>query len=185
MTRSMSPPSLFNANQDRQRPLFLFVYVYHDLNTSRPKDMDGQVLRSTHSDAVSYVMIYNLSGSDVDANWVGYDSGLVMYKRIRHKQSWQVKTFVTHPWVFLRSGTKDRMNVATTGKILDVLHPKGYEEGEPQSVRLHVILRPVYSLKQLCFRRLHAIDLCIEGLKGQLPQSLLQEYRHFIDSVIH
>jgi hypothetical protein len=62
----------------------------------------------------------NETASRLDLAWVNYEGKLVYYKTLQPGESFQQKTFETHPWVALNAA----------GKILDVIHPTRQDENE-------------------------------------------------------
>lgn len=146
----------------------------------------SQVIKSQSSTHVSYIMVLNLTGFQVDVVWIDYEGRHVKYKSIPHRSQWNSKTYVTHPWVFFKAGTRDQMNIVSRSGISSVLFPKGYKEGEEERVRMFVLIRPVHSLKQLCFRTLYYV-LELHKRDAQelpLPRTVIQEFTDFVETTI-
>ena len=148
----------------------------------------AELLKSEPSTQVSHIMVVNLTGFEIHANWIDFNGAFVNYGTIGYRSRKNFKTYVGHPWVFFKTGTQDRMNVIgdpVTG-LKDVLMPRPYKPNERQTVRLYVVLRPVYSLKEYCFRVLsYSCHVSKEGaLQLQLPNSIVREYIDFIEKVM-
>lgn len=60
----------------------------------------------------------NKSSSRLDLAWVNYDGKLTFYKTLQPGESFEQKTYETHPWVALNSA----------GKILDLIKPTKEDE---------------------------------------------------------
>ena len=60
----------------------------------------------------------NESSGRLDLAWVNYDGKLTFYKTLQPGQSFEQKTYETHPWVALNSA----------GKILDLIKPTKQDE---------------------------------------------------------
>ena len=147
----------------------------------------SQVMKSQSSTHVSYIIVINMTGFQVDVVWIDYEGRYVKYDSILHRGRWRAKTYVTHPWVFFKAGTRDRVNISSRSRISSVLFPEGYREGEEESYRIFILIRPVHSLKQLCFRTFYyALKLNKKDAQElPLPQTVIQEFTDFVETTIN
>ena len=147
----------------------------------------SQVMKSQSSTQVSYIIVINMTGFEVDVVWIDYEGRYVNYRSIPHRSRWSAKTYVTHPWIFFKTGTRDRVNISSRSSISSVLFPEGYKEGEEESYRVFILIRPVHSLKQLCFRTLYyALKLNKrEAQELPLPRTVIQEFTDFVETTIN
>jgi hypothetical protein len=144
-------------------------------------------LKSGPATHVSHILILNLTGFEIDANWINHNGFLVKYATIGHRKHWQCKTYAGHPWIFCKAGTRDRMNIIGGNRSFEnVLMPKPYADNEEEKCRMYGIIRPVHSLKGLCFRTLSSLCNIDEDkiLLLQLPRTIVQEYTDFIQNIM-
>jgi len=139
-------------------------------------------LRSKPSQERSCVIFINRSFIDVDVVWVDFNGGLKKYATLQHRQHFKVSTFVGHPWIFLRAGTKERLPIVTGTEIRGVMWPQPYPNGcQPSNFRAAIIIRPVYSLVRCCFHTLRESGVTKDNLMHlAIPLSLQGELQEFL-----
>lgn len=140
-------------------------------------------LRSVDSRKVSHILIVNRSAFQIEVIWMNNDGNPTKYVDIPKGRHWSVKTYEGHPWIFLKAGTRERMNVlgGINPGVNSVLMPKGYAEGEEERVRIVLVIRPPVTLKERCFCAIYSSNVTPESVKTlSLPLILEQEFKDYM-----
>jgi von Hippel-Lindau disease tumor supressor len=113
-------------------------------------------VKSVEAVQKTYLTFYNATQRTVDVIWINYQGKPILYKSLLPGQFFDVDTYVTHPWIFRDSDTRDTL-VAESKEFF--LPPPWNREIEryirredricavPRRVRVHITI-PVYSLFQ-------------------------------------
>uniref|UniRef100_A0A9J7WWD1 von Hippel-Lindau disease tumor suppressor n=2 Tax=Cyprinus carpio carpio TaxID=630221 RepID=A0A9J7WWD1_CYPCA len=129
-------------------------------------------LKSLNSDNPTYITFINKSSRNAEAWWLDFEGKPVSYGAIQPRRSLQMKTFLTHPWIFRASdGAKMLVNLSEVYFPTPVQYEGfGYPRYQPVYVTA-----PVYSLQEYCIRLIRSMvrkeDIC----KLEIPEGLRKE----------
>lgn len=150
-------------------------------------------LRSVNSLSPSLLRFVNISHRDVNIVWLDYQGRGITYNCLSHKKSFDINTYVSHPWIVRDAKTNDPMMLLHGQSVVKVLWPQGDTNNDIQNNnnqaisrrrRLVFITLPVYSLKDRCFQVMREVGINNEDVKAlTIPRSLQSEYVHFLDRV--
>uniref|UniRef100_A0A1B6MM92 von Hippel-Lindau disease tumour suppressor beta domain-containing protein n=1 Tax=Graphocephala atropunctata TaxID=36148 RepID=A0A1B6MM92_9HEMI len=148
----------------------------------------NQKPKSQNSEKKSFVTFVNKTNRDVDVLWLDYEGDPVKYHTIPPDICVNINTYVSHPWIFEDSETRDRRVV--NNEL--IFYPPNLEKffrsnlpGNPglnPSPRIIVLIKlPVYKLRDRCLQVLRDsvdweknIDL-LDQLEFELPKSVLDD----------
>jgi von Hippel-Lindau disease tumor supressor len=122
------------------------ICVYIDIILIMANNNNG--LRSNESITASFVRFINATSRSVDCIWINYNGHRVKYKTLAPNQFFDANTYVSHPWIFRDSATRDKMCVNTNY----VFMPSATLTTALTHRKLVKITLPVLSLKDRCFQ---------------------------------
>uniref|UniRef100_A0A1B6HBF3 von Hippel-Lindau disease tumour suppressor beta domain-containing protein n=1 Tax=Homalodisca liturata TaxID=320908 RepID=A0A1B6HBF3_9HEMI len=150
----------------------------------------NQKPKSLKSEKKSFIRFVNKTGRDVDVLWLNYEGEPVKYHTISPDIYIDINTYVSHPWIFEDSETRDRR--AVRNQL--VFYPPDWEkfvnskaknlqqdhEITPHRIVMMITL-PVYRLRDRCLQVLRDsvnweenIGL-LDQLEFELPKSVLDD----------
>ncbi|XP_067946543.1 von Hippel-Lindau tumor suppressor homolog [Watersipora subatra] len=141
-----------------------------------------QNLKSPPAKIESFAKFYNNTKYPVTIIWIDCSGhGIVYIRNLPSKRWYDVNTFADHKWIFLRSGTHERL--AGNGKFVWSGEPWTNNCGNnPNQARRRLVIvgTPVYSLKECCIniinRQLARERQSAESLR-MLPRDLIEDLR--------
>jgi von Hippel-Lindau disease tumor supressor len=142
-------------------------------------------LRSKDNEHQSLVRFVNISQREVDIVWMNYEGQGVTYKTIPHKKSFDINTYVSHPWVVKDSKTQESMHLLHgQTRNATVLWPEGPKSNLMNRAalrRLVFITLPVFTLKERCFQIIRDAGVTKETFKElTLPKTLERDFVSFL-----
>lgn len=155
-------------------------------------DVNEAPLRSIVCNRESPVRFYNGTSRNVDVIWINYEGQGVKYRTLEPRKFLDVKTYVSHPWIFRDSSNYNKMVVCIgTNKTPEtVFHPKPYiisdesKRKENARERIIIIKLPLYSLKERCFQILRDHNIRVKDLRSfHLPWSVNDEYYEYLNQI--
>uniref|UniRef100_A0A9J7Y1I8 von Hippel-Lindau disease tumor suppressor n=1 Tax=Cyprinus carpio carpio TaxID=630221 RepID=A0A9J7Y1I8_CYPCA len=160
-------------------------------------------LKSLNSDNPTYITFINKSSRNAEAWWLDFEGKPVSYGAIQPRRSLQMKTFLTHPWIFRASdGAKMLVNLSEVYFPTPVQYEGfGYPRYQPVYVtapgaRQCFFLRcficidihnsfilngylcfvlSVYSLQEYCIRLIRSMVRKEDICKLEIPEGLRKE----------
>jgi hypothetical protein len=75
------------------------------------KQAESQEIKSMKADEPASVTFQNSRSENVDVIWLNYQRAGQTYKTLGPGESYTQQTFMTHPWVFLDTVSKDCLGV--------------------------------------------------------------------------
>ncbi|XP_030646700.1 von Hippel-Lindau-like protein [Chanos chanos] len=127
-------------------------------------------LRSLHSDVPTFVNFVNKSNGKARAWWLNFSGQPVSYDDISPSHGLKMNTFLTHPWIFRRSETGEKLLV-NFNDVYFPAPPEYDEHGFPQ-YRTVIITTPVYTLQECCSHLIRKLVKKNDILKLDIPEFL-------------
>ncbi|XP_043272916.1 von Hippel-Lindau disease tumor suppressor [Venturia canescens] len=120
---------------------------------------EASIIRSINTDHPSWVLFFNTTKHRIEILWINYEGQAVSYGILGPQESLSMKTFATHPWIFVKKETMERFMVA--GK--DVFYPKAWKPspgyGPTRQIMPFVvcIALPMYTLREIAMRAIKSL----------------------------
>lgn len=146
--------------------------------------INKELLKSLNYMTRSFVRFHNNTRRQVDVVWINYEGQHVKYKTLSPGGFVDVNTYVTHPWLFIDSETKDRLVVKSEEVFMPepwfnrYLGVPRHELNQHQQIdRTNVYITiPLFSLRQRALQVIRNRLRCPEHAYNlELPTHLQQE----------
>lgn len=147
----------------------------------------NQEVKSVKSEERVYIRFINRTEREVDVFWISFEGLPVRYTTLEPDAHYDITTYVTHPWTFVDSKSKDKLVVNEQHVFFPPSWLKLFRAKFPDSpvnIRPHrlvvMITLPVYSLRERCLQvvrdSLNVTLINSERLDElQLPKSVLDD----------
>lgn len=137
-------------------------------------------IRSDNSIVKSHVRFFNRMHRSIDIYWVDYQGRHVLYGTIAAVEYFDVRTFVTHPWVFRDSETGEKLVTLPDRAYVYYPKPNSFDD----VARAIIIVSPLLPLKSLCIQACRQIlDKHTDAIEfTSLPLTLRNELKEAMES---
>uniref|UniRef100_T1IP76 von Hippel-Lindau disease tumour suppressor beta domain-containing protein n=1 Tax=Strigamia maritima TaxID=126957 RepID=T1IP76_STRMM len=149
------------------------------------------VLHSVDAAYTVYVQFQNGTERFVDIIWVDYIGQWIRYETLSPGDSYDVYTYVSHPWVFLDGDTGIRLHAVGRGKVFFPLMSDCQHELDNDGV-VHLtpiqitVSVPVFTLKQRCLEIMCLLASDRDTfLHLNLPREVVLELQSTYDAPSH
>ncbi|XP_067906573.1 von Hippel-Lindau-like protein isoform X2 [Heterodontus francisci] len=126
-------------------------------------------LRSLNSDEATFVTFVNRTPRTARPWWINFNGLPQNYDDIPPRETLDMRTYRTHPWVFRDADTGDKLLINKD----EVYFPTSaqYDEDDPIYIPVYITV-PVYSLKDCCLQCIRKQVKLEDYTKLELPMSL-------------
>lgn len=139
-------------------------------------------LKSKHSSHKSFVRFINNTDRVVDVIWINFEGQHVKYKTLPPSAFFDCNTYVTHPWLFFDSETRDKLVVKNKEVFLPEAWYVQYQHLREEDLPLKpdrtlvYITIPVYTLRERSLQVVrNSLSQPEDAFKLELPSTLQRE----------
>lgn len=152
-------------------------------------------LRSKSSLRKVLVRFVNVTERTVRLVWINFEGRPVTYKDLKPKQTLDVTTYKTHPWMAFDVESSDKMHIDKSyifmpkswkDHVANIIFPNGDIPDDFEPRILIRITLPLYNLKSIALKTIrNHLTRPEDALKLELPMHLIEEIRKVLQYKIN
>jgi len=81
---------------------------------------DDELRRSIRSSHEVIVRFMNKTNKQVSLKWLNFNGDAIEYKQLEPEQSWSARTYITHPWIFTDTATRQNLSIQVPGQKIQI-----------------------------------------------------------------
>lgn len=152
------------------------------------------LVRSENSQTPVLLKFWNLTGRKINLMWVNYTGQYTKYQDLEPLESYDIKTYKTHPWLAFDAETCDRMHIDKQFVYYpktwrEFLVERGLSRRYREGIELRIVVPvtlPVYCLRHIALLKIRDILNKPEDVDLlELPEQLSNDLKKIIQVKIN